>query len=29
VHENLTAVARPGPWNNERVYAMFPRLAER
>ena len=29
VHENLTAVARPGPWNTERVYAMFPRLAER
>jgi branched-chain amino acid transport system ATP-binding protein len=29
VHENLTAVARPGPWNAERVYTMFPRLAER
>ncbi|MBL8384393.1 MAG: ABC transporter ATP-binding protein [Burkholderiales bacterium] len=29
VHENLTAVARPGPWSAERVYAMFPRLAER
>jgi branched-chain amino acid transport system ATP-binding protein len=29
VHENLTAVARPGPWAPERVYAMFPRLAER
>jgi branched-chain amino acid transport system ATP-binding protein len=29
VHENLTAVARPGPWTAERVYAMFPRLAER
>jgi branched-chain amino acid transport system ATP-binding protein len=36
VHENLTAVARPGrpgaafePWTPERVYAMFPRLAER
>ena len=28
-HENLTAVARPGPWTAERVYAMFPRLAER
>jgi len=28
-HENLTAVARPGPWTPERVYAMFPRLAER
>jgi len=29
VEENLTAVARPGPWNVDRVYAMFPRLAER
>jgi branched-chain amino acid transport system ATP-binding protein len=29
VEEHLTAVARPGPWNAERVYAMFPRLAER
>jgi branched-chain amino acid transport system ATP-binding protein len=29
VEENLTAVARPGPWNVGRVYAMFPRLAER
>lgn len=29
VHENLTAVARPGAWTPERVYAMFPRLAER
>jgi branched-chain amino acid transport system ATP-binding protein len=29
VHENLTAVARPGPWTPERVYQMFPRLAER
>jgi len=29
VHENLTAVARPGKWNPEGVYAMFPRLAER
>ncbi|MDP2255036.1 MAG: ABC transporter ATP-binding protein [Polaromonas sp.] len=29
VHENLTAVARPGKWNPDRVYAMFPRLAER
>ena len=29
VDENLTAVARPGAWNRERVYAMFPRLAER
>ena len=36
VHENLSAVqrpARPGarcaPWDPQRVYAMFPRLAER
>ncbi len=29
VAENLSAVARPGPWTLERVYAMFPRLAER
>jgi branched-chain amino acid transport system ATP-binding protein len=29
VHENLTAVARPGKWNPHGVYAMFPRLAER
>jgi branched-chain amino acid transport system ATP-binding protein len=29
VAENLTAVALPGPWTPERVYAMFPRLAER
>ncbi len=36
VDENLTAVARPGragarhaPWTTERVYQMFPRLAER
>ena len=29
VDENLSAVARPGPWTAERVYAMFPRLAER
>jgi len=29
VHENLTAVARPGRWNPGRVYEMFPRLAER
>lgn len=36
VHENLTAVERPGrpgatskPWNAQRVYEMFPRLAER
>jgi branched-chain amino acid transport system ATP-binding protein len=29
VEENLTAVARPGPWDVAKVYAMFPRLQER
>jgi branched-chain amino acid transport system ATP-binding protein len=29
VHENLTAVQRSGPWTSQRVYEMFPRLAER
>jgi len=29
VEENLIAVARPGPWSTERVYALFPRLRER
>ena len=29
VHENLTAVARPGPWTVARAYDMFPRLAQR
>jgi branched-chain amino acid transport system ATP-binding protein len=29
VEENLTAVARPGPWTVNRVYDMFPRLRER
>ncbi len=29
VEENLTAVARPGPWTAQRVYEMFPRLEER
>ena len=29
VEENLTAVARPGPWGVARVFEMFPRLAER
>jgi branched-chain amino acid transport system ATP-binding protein len=29
VHENLTAVARTGPWTVARAYEMFPRLAER
>jgi len=29
VEENMTAVAQPGAWTVERVYAMFPRLKER
>jgi branched-chain amino acid transport system ATP-binding protein len=29
VEENLTAVARPGPWTTERVFELFPRLKER
>jgi branched-chain amino acid transport system ATP-binding protein len=29
VEEHLTAVARPGPWNLQRVYGIFPRLEER
>ncbi|MEA2927976.1 MAG: branched-chain amino acid transport system ATP-binding protein [Hyphomicrobiales bacterium] len=29
VDENLTAVARQGPWTTAKIYAMFPRLAER
>ena len=29
VDENLTAVARPGRWTPDAVYAMFPRLSER
>jgi branched-chain amino acid transport system ATP-binding protein len=29
VHENLTAVARPGRWIPEKVYTLFPRLSER
>jgi branched-chain amino acid transport system ATP-binding protein len=29
VEENLSAVARPGPWTVSRVYEMFPRLEER
>jgi branched-chain amino acid transport system ATP-binding protein len=29
VEENMTAVAKPGPWTVARVYQMFPRLAER
>jgi branched-chain amino acid transport system ATP-binding protein len=29
VHENLTAIARPGRWTPERIYDLFPRLRER
>lgn len=29
VAENLRATARPGPWTEARVLALFPRLAER
>ena len=29
VHENLSAVALPGPWTPQKVYEMFPRLGER
>ncbi|MDK9695342.1 MAG: ABC transporter ATP-binding protein [Siculibacillus sp.] len=29
VEENLTAIARPGPWTLRRIYDMFPRLEER
>jgi branched-chain amino acid transport system ATP-binding protein len=29
VEENLTVVARPGPWDLKKVYATFPRLEER
>jgi branched-chain amino acid transport system ATP-binding protein len=29
VEENLTAVARPGPWTLARIYQLFPRLGER
>ncbi|MFL4981805.1 MAG: ABC transporter ATP-binding protein [Xanthobacteraceae bacterium] len=29
VHENLTAIARPGRWTAERIYGLFPRLRER
>src|SRR5256714_14830278 len=29
VEENMTAVARPGPWTVAKVYEMFPRLEER
>ena len=27
--ENMTAVAQPGPWTVERVFELFPRMAER
>src|SRR3954469_6510366 len=29
VEENITAVARPGPWTLDRIYGLFPRLKER
>jgi branched-chain amino acid transport system ATP-binding protein len=29
VEENLTVVTRHGPWNLQKIYAMFPRLQER
>ncbi len=29
VEENMSAVARPGPWTSAKVYALFPRLEER
>ncbi len=29
VEENMTAIARPGKWDLDRVYQMFPRLKER
>jgi branched-chain amino acid transport system ATP-binding protein len=29
VEENLSAVARPGPWSVSKVFALFPRLEER
>ncbi|MCZ7657613.1 MAG: ABC transporter ATP-binding protein [Xanthobacteraceae bacterium] len=29
VEENLTAVARDGPWSLAKIYDLFPRLAER
>jgi branched-chain amino acid transport system ATP-binding protein len=29
VEENLSAVARPGPWSMAKVFALFPRLEER
>ena len=29
VEENLSVVARPGPWNLKRIYGLFPALEER
>src|SRR4051812_10083435 len=29
VQENVTAVARPGPWTLQRIFGLFPRLKER
>ncbi len=29
IEENLTCVARPGPWHVGRIYELFPRLRER
>ena len=29
IEEHLTAVSRPGPWDVERIYGIFPRLKER
>ena len=29
VQENITAVARPGPWTIDRIFALFPRLEQR
>ena len=29
VEENLTVIARPGPWDVARIYELFPRLKER
>ncbi|NLZ10478.1 MAG: ATP-binding cassette domain-containing protein, partial [Alcaligenaceae bacterium] len=29
VHENLRVAQRPGEWDLDRVYELFPRLAER
>src|SRR5260370_409533 len=29
VEENIGAVARPGPWDLDKIYALFPRLKER